>query len=92
MILEQNGKPIAKIVPIARTPNESRVPGTMKGKIKMMDNFFDDPLPSDIAKPIWNNAVNIYPAIKKSKNTTFPFYQPKHIRNRNNEARVIYCQ
>ncbi len=50
VILEQNGKPIAKIVPIARTPKESRVPGAMKGKIKMMDNF-DDPLPPDISKP-----------------------------------------
>ena len=48
--LEQEGEPVAKIVPIVRTPKVPRIPGAMKGKIKMMDNF-DDPLPDDMAKP-----------------------------------------
>jgi len=46
VIIARYGRPVAKLVPI-KLLREDRVPGTAKGKIKMMDNFFD-PLPDDI--------------------------------------------
>jgi len=49
LILEKNGKPVAKIVPFSEksTKSSGRV-GGIPG-IKMKDNF-DDPLPKEIAE------------------------------------------
>jgi prevent-host-death family protein len=46
VIIARYGQPVAKLIPI-RPVVEDRVPGTAKGKIKMMDTFFD-PLPDDL--------------------------------------------
>lgn len=45
ILLARNGKPVAKLIPASKAP---RVPGRLKGRIRMLDNF-DDPLPSEIA-------------------------------------------
>ncbi|MCP4628119.1 MAG: type II toxin-antitoxin system Phd/YefM family antitoxin [bacterium] len=46
VVIARYGQPVAKLVPIKRPP-EDRRQGTAKGKIRMMDSFFD-PLPDDI--------------------------------------------
>ena len=46
VIIARYGQPVAKLVPIQPVLKD-RVPGTAKGKIKMMDTFFD-PLPDDL--------------------------------------------
>ena len=46
VIIARYGRPVAKLVPI-KLLGEDRVPGTAKGKVRMMDDFFD-PLPDDI--------------------------------------------
>ena len=46
VIIARYGQPVAKLVPL-KPVLKNRVPGTAKGKIKMMDTFFD-PLPDDI--------------------------------------------
>ena len=46
VIIARYGQPVAKLVPI-KLLQEDRVPGTAKGKVRMMDDFFD-PLPDDI--------------------------------------------
>lgn len=46
ILLARNGKVVAKLVPAPKPP---RVPGHLKGKIRMLDNF-DDPLPPEIAE------------------------------------------
>jgi len=46
VIIARYGRPVAKLVPI-KLLQEDRVPGTAKGKVRMMDDFFD-PLPDDI--------------------------------------------
>jgi len=46
VIIARYGQPVAKLVPL-KPSREDRVPGTAKGKIKMLDSFFD-PLPDDI--------------------------------------------
>ncbi len=45
ILLARNGKPVAKLI---QAPKAPRVPGRLKGKIRMLDNF-DDPLPPEIA-------------------------------------------
>ena len=48
IVIAKAGKPVAKIVPIeAKKPK--RCPGSMKGKIKIADDF-DAPLPEEILK------------------------------------------
>ena len=46
VIIARYGRPVAKLVPI-KLLQEDRVPGTAKGKVRMMDDFFD-PLPDNI--------------------------------------------
>jgi prevent-host-death family protein len=47
IIIGKSGKPVAKLVRYERR-EESRQPGTLKGKIKIADDF--DELPDDIAE------------------------------------------
>lgn len=49
IVLEENGKPIAKILPIAEEPTEpvQRVLGLGKGKGYFMSDDFDDELPDE---------------------------------------------
>jgi prevent-host-death family protein len=47
VIIEKGGEPVAKLVRYARK-NEPRLPGALRGKIKIADDF--DNLPEDIAK------------------------------------------
>ena len=51
VIIARYGQPVAKLLPI-KPLHEDRVPGTAKGKIKMMDDFFD-PLPEDILQEFY---------------------------------------
>ncbi len=46
VVIARYGQPVAKLVPI-KQPREDRRQGTAKGKIRMMDSFFD-PLPDNI--------------------------------------------
>ena len=46
VLIARYGQPVAKLVPI-KPVLKNRVPGTAKGKIKMMDTFFD-PLPNEL--------------------------------------------
>lgn len=46
VIISKAGKPAAKLVPV-ETSLPARKPGSMKGKIRMADDF-DSPLPDDI--------------------------------------------
>ncbi|MCH9650473.1 MAG: type II toxin-antitoxin system prevent-host-death family antitoxin [Deltaproteobacteria bacterium] len=45
VILARNGEPVAKLVPLSKTP---RRPGRLKGKIHI-DDSFDEPLPPGMA-------------------------------------------
>lgn len=45
IIIGKAGKPVAKLVPFER-PSRPRVPGALKGKILMADDF--DELPDDL--------------------------------------------
>lgn len=47
VIIEKAGKPVAKLVRYDRK-NELRLPGALRGKIKIADDF--DELPEDIGK------------------------------------------
>ncbi len=54
VIIEEDGKPIARLLPVAEEPNGSsipslakRVPGTAIGKVIIPPEFYD-PLPDDI--------------------------------------------
>ena len=46
VIISKAGKPAAKLVPV-ESRLSARKPGSMKGKIRMADDF-DSPLPADI--------------------------------------------
>lgn len=46
VIIARYGQPVAKLIPI-QPVLQNRVPGTAKGKIKVMDTFFD-PLPDEV--------------------------------------------
>ncbi len=46
IIIDQAGKPVARLVPIASKPSK-RIPGSAKGKIAIGDDF-DHPLPDSI--------------------------------------------
>ncbi len=45
IVIAKSGRPMAKLVPI---PSKPRLPGRLKGKIRMADDF-DAPLPEEIA-------------------------------------------
>jgi antitoxin (DNA-binding transcriptional repressor) of toxin-antitoxin stability system len=45
VVLDRNGRPVAKLVPIPQTP---RRPGRLKGRLTIRDDF-DAPLPADLA-------------------------------------------
>ena len=49
VVIARNGKPVAKLVPVAR--KGKRQFGTLKGKIKIDDRFFE-PLPEEELK-LW---------------------------------------
>ncbi len=46
VIIAKNGKPVARLVPISRSP---RVPGRAKGLIRILEDF-DAPLPDSVAR------------------------------------------
>ena len=48
VIISKAGKPVAKLVSIARKPKK-RLPGSAKGKVVIGKNF-DAPLPKDLLK------------------------------------------
>ncbi len=48
VVIARRGHPIARLVPHAPAPKQ-RVPGLLRGKIVMGDDF-DDPLPEEIQK------------------------------------------
>ena len=51
VIIARYGQPVAKLSPI-KPLLKDRVPGTAKGKIEILDGFFD-PLPDDILDQIY---------------------------------------
>ena len=51
VIIARYGQPVAKLVPL-KPVLKDRIPGTAKGKIKMMDTFFD-PLPDDLIEDFY---------------------------------------
>jgi len=46
VIIARYGQPVAKLVPI-QPVLKNRIPGTARGKIKILDTFFD-PLPDEM--------------------------------------------
>jgi len=50
VVIAKHGKPIARLVPF-KTKAITRKPGSLKGKIKIADDF-DAPLPDDIAESL----------------------------------------
>ena len=49
IVLGRAGRPVARMIPYRGKDQPRRVPGALKGKIIIHDNF-DDPLPPDIAE------------------------------------------
>ena len=49
VIVAKAGTPVARLVPVETTAAKERQPGSMKGRIRIGDDF-DDPLPPDIAR------------------------------------------
>jgi prevent-host-death family protein len=47
IVIARNGKPVARLVPVARTNNLAAVRGALRGRIHIADDF--DELPDDIA-------------------------------------------
>ena len=47
IVLNRAGKPVARLVPV-RPATGSRVPGALRGRIRIADDF-DAPLPADMA-------------------------------------------
>jgi len=48
VIVAKAGTPVARLVPV-QAPPKQRQPGSMKGRIRIGDDF-DEPLPPDIAR------------------------------------------
>ena len=53
VVIAKSGKPVARLVEYRE--KKPRQLGTMKGKIKIMDNF-DDPLPPEMGGPLGEDA------------------------------------
>jgi prevent-host-death family protein len=51
VIIARYGQPVARLVPI-KPLRKDRVPGTAKGKVTILDTFFD-PLPDDLIKEFY---------------------------------------
>ena len=49
IIIARSGRPIAKLVPLEKTPVPRKL-GLWKGRVSIREDF-DDPLPDDIQKP-----------------------------------------
>jgi prevent-host-death family protein len=47
ILIARNGKPVARLVPVASTNSLAAVRGALRGKVHMADDF--DELPDDIA-------------------------------------------
>jgi prevent-host-death family protein len=47
IVIARNGKPVARLVPVAQTNSLASVYGALRGQIHMADDF--DELPDDIA-------------------------------------------
>jgi prevent-host-death family protein len=63
VIIAKAGTPIAVIKPITQS-KPKRKPGSMKGKIKISDDF-DDPLPDDLLKLFYEGGI--FPKTKLEK-------------------------
>jgi prevent-host-death family protein len=48
IVIAKAGKPVAKLVPLAK-PRPERKPGFLKGKLRIPDDF-DAPLPDEVLK------------------------------------------
>jgi prevent-host-death family protein len=48
IVLARNGKPVARLVPVASTNSLAAVHGALRGRIQIADDF--DELPDDIAE------------------------------------------
>ena len=48
IIIARNGKPVARLVPVASTNSLAAVHGALRGRIEIADDF--DELPDDIAE------------------------------------------
>jgi prevent-host-death family protein len=48
IVIARNGKPVARLVPVARTNSFASLRGALRGQIHMADDF--DELPDDIAE------------------------------------------
>ncbi|MBF0307798.1 MAG: type II toxin-antitoxin system Phd/YefM family antitoxin [Alphaproteobacteria bacterium] len=48
IIIAKAGRPLARLAPL-RTRGEARVPGLLKGKVRIAPDF-DEPLPEDIER------------------------------------------
>ena len=48
IVIARNGKPVARLVPIAGTNSLAAVQGTLRGRIHLREDF--DELPEDIAE------------------------------------------
>jgi prevent-host-death family protein len=48
IVIARNGKPVARLVPVAQTSSMASVRGIWRGKVRMADDF--DELPDDIAE------------------------------------------
>jgi prevent-host-death family protein len=47
IVIAKAGKPLAKLVPIARQDRPRRTPGGWEGRVRIAPDF-DDPLPADL--------------------------------------------
>ena len=48
IIIARNGKPVARLVPVARTNSMAAIRGSLRGQVHIADDF--DELPDDIAE------------------------------------------
>jgi antitoxin (DNA-binding transcriptional repressor) of toxin-antitoxin stability system len=67
VVIAKAGKPLWKIVRIS-DPKPERVPGRLKGKIWVADDF-DDPLPDEVLKEFYGGEIpdTLVPPKKKSR-------------------------
>ncbi len=48
IVIARNGRPVARLVPVARTTSLASVRGIWRGRVRMSDDF--DELPDDLAE------------------------------------------